>query len=250
MSRAFDVFTTLLTFWKQDPRILAVIGLGSLARPHRMDTYSDLDFFLIVETTSKVDFLQDPSWLHLHDNGYCFRNTNDGFKAFTLDQVFVECAVFTLDELPSIPYDQPTLYYLKEGVDAALIPRKIKTIEPIDRRFCFEECISQLYVGLGRYLRGEVFAACTMIQTYALENYLKATLPQWPSAIEQDPFVYTRRLEVAHPESNAVLASVVLGYLHTLKSAEVLFEFVKKHMGVHPLYPSIEAYLNKGSIQS
>ncbi len=48
MASALDVFLTLLNFWKSDERILAVLGLGSLARPKRMNTYSDLDFFIVV----------------------------------------------------------------------------------------------------------------------------------------------------------------------------------------------------------
>ena len=52
MASALDVFLTLLNFWKSDERILAVLGLGSLARPKRMNTYSDLDFFIVVEQGS------------------------------------------------------------------------------------------------------------------------------------------------------------------------------------------------------
>ena len=243
MASALDVFSTLLNFWKSDKRILAVLGLGSLARPKRMDTYSDLDFFIIVEQRYKADFLNDPSWLRLSDKGYCFQNTKDGFKALTQGDVFIECAVFTLDELRSIPYDRPTIYYAKNEEIQSKIPDKIQTFHRVDSAYCLEECISQLMIGLQRWHRGETFASFTMIQVYAVENYLKAVLPSWPLLIEQDPFVYPRRIEQAYPESKAILSSLVLGYNHTRQSGQRLLDLLKKHVPNHPLYSKIEPLL-------
>ena len=243
MATALDVFSTLLSAWKSDERILAVLGLGSLARPQRMDTYSDLDFFLVVEQGCKADFLNDTSWLQLSEKGYCFQNTKDGFKALTQGDIFIECAVFTLDELPSIPYDRPTIYYAKNEEIHSKIPYKVQTIHTEDSAYCLEECISQLLIGLQRYHRGETLAAFTMIQVYAVENYLKAVLPSWPPSIEQDPFVYARRIEAAYPESKAILSFLVLGYDHTRHSGQRLLDLLKKHVPNHPLYSKIEPLL-------
>jgi hypothetical protein len=243
MGNAFNAFTALLKTWKQDPRILAVLGLGSLARPQRMDSYSDLDFFLLVETPFKPDFLSNLSWLPLGEKGYCFQNTNDGFKALITGDIFVECAVFTLDELPSISYDRPTIYYLKDPSIQSKIPMKIKTIEPLNPVYYLEECISQLLIGLQRWHRKETFAAFTMIQVVAVESFLKATLPPWPSSIDPDPYVYARRIEQAYPESESLLSLLVLGYDHTFQSAKTLYALLKKHVIHHPLYDQIESLL-------
>ncbi len=53
---------------------LALIGLGSVGRElDRLDQYSDLDFFVIVASGHKQDFINDLSWLSV---GYGGRNSS------------------------------------------------------------------------------------------------------------------------------------------------------------------------------
>lgn len=228
-------FYKLLHAWKHDERILAVLGLGSLARPKRMDEFSDYDFFLIVKDASKKNFLKQTSWLKLNETQYLFRNTVDGFKAIVEGNVFIECAIFTVSELNDIPYDRPKLYWIRPGVNAKNIPLKKRRISSYDTTYYLEECWSQLYVGLGRYLRGEHFAALHMIQIYAVESYLKATLPLWPKTIEQDPFVYVRRFEQAYPNVHDELSLLLSGYSTIPESAKTLYEKLIQHHTGHPL---------------
>ncbi len=49
---------------EQTDHTLALIGLGSVGLElERLDDYSDLDFFVIVEAGYKAAFMQDLSWL-------------------------------------------------------------------------------------------------------------------------------------------------------------------------------------------
>src|SRR5436190_636792 len=75
---------------------LALIGLGSVGTElERLDDYSDLDFFVIVEPGRKPDFIQNLDWLSRPGPiAYAFRNTAEGYKVLFEDGVFCEFAVF------------------------------------------------------------------------------------------------------------------------------------------------------------
>ena len=58
----------------------ALIGLGSVGQDTaRLDAWSDLDFFLIVDPGAKARYLDDLGWLAAaHPLAWSFRNTGDG----------------------------------------------------------------------------------------------------------------------------------------------------------------------------
>mgnify|MGYP001828321429 FL=1 len=75
---------------------LALIGLGSAgAEVERLDAYSDLDFFVIVQPGSMRTFLDSLFWLEsVAPVVYYFLNTPDGYKLLFADGIFSEMAVF------------------------------------------------------------------------------------------------------------------------------------------------------------
>lgn len=82
---------------------LALIGLGSCgAETARLDRWSDLDFFAIVETGCKARYLDRLDWLAAaHPVAWHFRNTVDGHKALMSDGLFCEFAVLPRVEFGS-----------------------------------------------------------------------------------------------------------------------------------------------------
>jgi len=84
---------------EQSPHALALIGLGSVGLElYRLDDYSDLDFFVIVEPGYKHAFINDLDWLSkLCPIAYCFLNSVDGYKLLFTDGIFCEFAVFEPD---------------------------------------------------------------------------------------------------------------------------------------------------------
>ena len=78
----------------QSDHALALIGLGSVGTElDRLDAYSDLDFFAIVEPTYKSRYLQHPDWLYrVHPIAFAFENTADGYKLLFADGIFCEMA--------------------------------------------------------------------------------------------------------------------------------------------------------------
>ena len=85
--------------------VLALIGLGSVGvELERLDTYSDLDFFAIVEPRYKSTYMNDMAWLSVISRvAFHFPNTKEGYKLLFADGIFCELAVFDLDKLQIIP---------------------------------------------------------------------------------------------------------------------------------------------------
>lgn len=81
---------------------LALIALGSGGLDTgRLDNYSDLDFFVIVEDGYKNDYLKDLNWLNsIATLVFQYRNTIDGYKILFQDGVFCELAVLKNTNFP------------------------------------------------------------------------------------------------------------------------------------------------------
>jgi len=221
-------------------RARALIGLGSVGlERERLDRYSDLDFFAIVESGHKKDFLDDLSWLAgVHPLAYAFRNTLDGYKALFDDGIFCEFAVFEEPELERIPFAPGRLVWKREGVsDDLRLPRFIPS-GPGERstEWLLGEALTNLYTGLGRYRRGEKLAAMRLIQVFAVDRLLelaeKLDPPAAPSL--RDPFALERRFEQRNPEIAPALASFAQGYERNVESARAILEFLDQRFEVNP----------------
>ena len=96
---------------KSSGKAHALLGLGSVGiATERLDQYSDVDFFVIVQVGHKQYFLDSLHWLSdIHPIDYAVRNTVDGYKVLYADGVFcVFCdfAVFEPHELVHIPFSK------------------------------------------------------------------------------------------------------------------------------------------------
>lgn len=225
---------------KESGRGLALFGLGSVGlETDRLDEHSDLDFFAIVEPGSKELFLRDDlDWLaRVHPLVYRFRNTRDGFKVLFDDGVFAEFAVFEPAELADIPFARGRIVWKQPHVDDSIaipvlagIPR-----EPAGAEWLVGEALTNLYVGLGRFRRGEKLAAARLIQSHAVDRILElAPLvePETPSL--RDPFSGERRFEQRFPKVAAELPRFNQGYERSPESALAILEFLERHFEVNP----------------
>ena len=78
LSRLGDIGASLA----RSKKGVALIGLGSVGiELNRLDEFSDLDFFAIVEPGYKAEFIERLDWLgSICPIAYSFRNTPDGHK--------------------------------------------------------------------------------------------------------------------------------------------------------------------------
>lgn len=219
---------------------LAVIGLGSVgAELDRLDAYSDLDFFVIVEPGAKRGFLDSLLWLEdAAPVVYAFLNTTDGFKLLFEDGVFAEMAVFEPHELAHIPFTGGRFVWQDPDFElpVPLEGNKRPTAEPLQTtEWLVNEALTNLYIGLGRYQRGEILSAARFIQGHALERILDlASLIEQPQPGQSDPFDRARRFEQSFPETAAHLAQFLPGYKDSPAAARAMLAFLDAHFEVNP----------------
>ena len=224
---------------------LALIGLGSVGREtDRLDAWSDLDFFAIVEPGHKARYLERLDWLAAaHPLAWHFQNTRDGHKALMADGVFCEFAVFEPDELEAIPFAPGRIAWKREGVDDALaVPRRaLPTTQLPDETWIVGEALSCLLVGLVRWHRGEKLAAMRMVQSHALDRLIELDALRQQQRGEArpgaDPFSRERRLEQRQASLRAELAHLAAGYEHTPRAALALLDALQRRGAL--LHPAV-----------
>lgn len=217
---------------------LALLGLGSVGtETDRLDAYSDLDFFAIVEPGYKPYYLEHlDAWLgRVEPLAYTFRNTEDGYKALYADGIFCEFAVFEPDELARISFAAGRLVWRAEHFDPVLLqPSSTHGQSPTHTiEWCLGEALTNLYVGLGRDLRGEHLAALRLIQVHAVDRVLESialTFPATPAS--RDPFARERRFEQRYPQFADQNAQWMQGYARNHESALALLAFLRAHFTV------------------
>jgi hypothetical protein len=185
---------------------LALIGLGSVGLElDRLDDYSDLDFFVIVEAGTKAMFLSNLRWLSsIHPIVYQFQNTVDGYKLLFADGVFCEFAIFEPHELPSIPFAPGRIVWKQSHVDEQIrVPTKPSHSTTHDLEW---------HLGVVEL-------------THLLE-------PERPVAA--DPFTPERRYEQRFPETAQHLSTFVQGYERSRESALAILAFLEQHFDVSP----------------
>jgi hypothetical protein len=222
---------------KNTGKALALLGLGSVgAERDRLDAYSDLDFFAIVKPGQKAVFIQNLDWLSsIHAVIYAFQNTVDGYKLLYEDGIFCEFAVFEPDELAHIPFAAGRIVWHDPVFDPALVVPAVKTHQPPPVEWHVGEALTNLYVGLGRYHRGEKLSAARFVQEYAVDRVIAlSALIETEQPVYRDPFGGERRYEQRFPGIAALLPDFMPGYDRTLEAARAILAFLDQHFDINP----------------
>jgi len=221
---------------KNTDNALALLGLGSVGQEtDRLDDYSDLDFFVIVKDGHKNTFIEDLDWLSsVCPIAYYFKNTVDGYKLLYEDGIFCEMAVFEPRELANIPFTGGRIIWKDAAFNERIATpqRKTESEHPIE--WLLGEALTNLYVGLGRYHRGEKLSAARFIQGYAVDRILElsATIKR-PQPGHEDVFVPERRFEQRFPDIAVHLPQFIQGYERSCESARAILAFLDAHFEVN-----------------
>ena len=221
-------FDDIIQLNKQKEHVLGFIGFGSMHYQHRLDKYSDIDFFIVVEKAFKNVLLKDISWLEVAKVAWWYQETPDGLKVMYEDGIFLEFAVFTQDELKGIPFEEGTVYYLKDGISESIFTPKNAPKKVIDQQYTLNTWLSNLYIGLLRELRGEKAASFLMIQVYASHHFLTLLNPSI-----DDPFVVERRVE---SRINLDYEKLYAGYLGNKTSAMYQLRILKETYDIPEIF--------------
>lgn len=231
-----------------DPAGQALLALGSAGvEITRADKYSDIDFFAIVSPGSKTRFLEDVAWLEADSKvAWIFQNTPDGFKLLWEDGIFGEMAVFEPAELPEIAFSPGRVVWSQaEFPIDLLIPQSTHGVraEPRDWEFLSSEMLTNIYVGLGRFLRGEKLSGWRFIQSHAFSlglEIIELTQPSNPN-VDVDRYNIDRRFEQRYETQREYLENSLLGISRTVDSAEYLLKWLyEKGLNRNPLTAEVE----------
>ncbi|MCI4065946.1 hypothetical protein MRQ36_26710 [Micromonospora sp. R77] len=232
--------------------VVALLGLGSAGIEHdRLDDHSDLDFFVIVDDGAKPRYLASIDWLAAPcPVAYSFANDRNGRKARYADGVFVEYAVFTVDELRALPVAGARVVWQRADAPADLAScGPAPAGPPFDTvEFHLNEALTNLYVGLHRELRGERLTASRFIQSYAVDRVVSLLNLAAGPGRHRDPFDLSRRVEAAYPPEVLPLAEMVPGYADNRRAAAVTLAWLVQRYPVDPVIrAAIEQLLADGS---
>jgi hypothetical protein len=179
------------------PDALALLALGSCGKDRaRLDAYSDLDFFVIVEAHAKQTWIENLDWLTTGSPlVFTHRNTQDGWKTLDQDGILCEFAVFHPDELQHIPFAEGKVVWARDDFDTTCL-RPTRVAQADDLGWLALEATTNILVGLKRLLRGETLAARQAICVFAADQVC-ALLQANNKA---DPFNAWRQLDIRHPD--------------------------------------------------
>lgn len=222
----------------QTGNALALLSLGSVGvEVDRLDNYSDLDFFAIVKPGFKQAFIQNLDWLEsIAPVAFAFLNTHDGYKLLYADGVFCEFAVFEPDELAQAHFSPGRIIWKDASFNETDIhpPRPDKE-KKLDIEWQLGEALTNLYVGMGRYRRGEKLSAARFIQGFAVDRVLElAAAVETEAPVYRDQYMNERRFEKRFPVTTEHLAEFVQGYERTPESARAILDFLDQHFKVNP----------------
>lgn len=215
---------------------LALIGLGSVGTElDRIDAYSDLDFFTIVRDGYKQQFINNLDWMAaVHPIAFSFLNTPDGCKLLYADGIFCEMAVFEVHELPHIPFARGRVVWKDDSFDDSLAAPQVKTPRVRSVEFLLGEALTNLYVGLGRFHRGEKLSAARFIECYAVDRVVElAAQIETAQPAHKDIFTPERRFETQFPGVAAQLPQMMQGYDRTPESARAILVFLDAHFEIN-----------------
>ncbi|MCA9866040.1 MAG: hypothetical protein KC410_06090 [Anaerolineales bacterium] len=222
-----------------EPTALALIGLGSVGRElSRLDDYSDLDFFVIVESEHKQRYIDNLAWLEAaHPLAYTFRNSVDGYKFLFADGIYGEMAVFGPEELANAAYAPGRMVWRRADMPQSAAspahwpPRR----SPPSLDHLLGEALTNLYVGLGRFRRGEKLSAFRFIQGYAVDRVVDlAQRMASQTAAEEDHFDGPRRFERRFPDLAGALPALMPGYEHSPEAAAAILSLLSAHFEIDP----------------
>lgn len=232
----------------QSEGALALLGFGSIGQDlARLDEYSDLDFFAIVRPGFKKRFFADLDWLNrVHPVAYAFANTKDGYKLLFADGIFCEFAIFEPAELVNIPFTAGRVVWQSADFDTALLakPASLKPERSVE--WLVGEALTNVYVGLGRFHRGEKLSAARFIQWYAVDRLVELAALLEPAAADgADPFDGSRRFEDRYGKTAVHLPQFIPGYKNSPAAAQAILEFLDEHFAVNSaMKQAIQALIN------
>jgi hypothetical protein len=224
--------------WQKTGKARALIGFGSAGiETDRMDEYSDLDFLAIVKKGYKKELSENLDWLtEVAPISYCFIDKYDAFRLFFQDGIYCEFGVCEETEVRDIPHSEGRIIWCEEDFDRSLrLPSRECEYDITSPELHIGEILTNLYVGLCRYARGEKLTAARYIERQALDFLLECSRFMTPeTTYYKDIFTVDRRYEIRYPSLAAYLPGMLQGYEKCPESALAILDCTEQYFPVDP----------------
>lgn len=191
---------------KENPDVIGLVFLGSAAAMHRVDQWSDHDFYLVVKNGMGEFFRTNLSWVpDIEQAVLTPRETEHGLKIVFEDGRILEFAVFEDQELELASANDWIAAVDKQNIEERMRSIELRSSQQAPLEFAteYELFLAQLLIGVGRYRRGEVITAGQFVRSYAAKRLISLVkLTQAPvpgTESESDNLDATRRFEKQHP---------------------------------------------------
>jgi hypothetical protein len=198
-----------------DARVIGLIFLGSSAgKTRQADEWSDHDFFVIVKSGEQEAFRAQLDWLpDAAQIVFAFRETAHGLKVLYRNGHLIEFAIFDAEELFLAKVNDYAVVIDRDKVAESLAKIARESVaEARDDDYYVGMCLGNLWVGLGRYLRGERLSGHQFVKTHAVARLLTLLARHVKAAHELalDNLDEWRRFERAYPEIGEALNAILL----------------------------------------
>lgn len=198
--------------------VIGLVAVGSMAEQDYIpDKWSDHDFSVIVKNGSQGNFRKDLSWLPNYKNiVFIIQETEHGFKALYCNGHLIEFAVFNLEELYCLKVNRYKVLIDRTGIEEHL--ERIKNTTSLQTKLTYDnslllgEFITSLWIGIGRYNRGEKTSAHEFVKISALKSFLTLLEKHLPSEKKEliDNLDPLRRFELMYPDLGKEIETILL----------------------------------------
>ncbi|MBK9125311.1 MAG: hypothetical protein IPM16_19610 [Chloroflexi bacterium] len=215
----FRAYTAALTAsLAADPRVIGLIAAGSMAEQGRTpDAWSDHDFLVVVEDGAQESFRTDLRWMPMHERiAFSIRETEHGLKVLYDIPHLAEFAIFDRAELDVMVANDYRVLIDRGGIAEAMTRIAAKTAATTatpdyDPQRDLLMVLSLIYVGYGRWARGEHLSAHVFLKHHLMHHLLRLLRHLHAGDAARldslDPF---RRFEMAYPALGERLNALML----------------------------------------
>ncbi|CAH1197587.1 hypothetical protein PAECIP111893_00833 [Paenibacillus plantiphilus] len=224
--------------------VLMLLGLGSVGiETERLDEYSDLDFFVIAKPGHAQRFIDQLDWLEdTYPLAYAFKNSDFGCKILFQDGIYGEYAVFEESDMETAGYSEGRIVWKApsfNNLDIVKPKIKLPELKTKTMDFAINEALTNLYVGLGRYARGEKLSGTRFVEGYAVDNIIAIMHMLQPEVdYYPDCFGNDRRFEKRFPLTEDMLGNMIQGYKKVPQSAIYILNYLEK---IYPINERMSA---------
>jgi len=210
-SDEYEQFTaTLLRTLEEDPGVLGLVALGSMAEPTWRDAWSDHDFWVVTQPGCQGGLLDDLGWLPNSDRILVrARHGNRHYSVLYRSGHRAEFAVFDPQEAATGTVTVNRVLLDRSDV-AAVVARAQEHRRPqpwseAKRVFVFDNLLILLCTAVARWHRGELLSARRYLDQFAIDSLLDLALADRP---DRDPIDPRRHFERRQPRLAQALESL------------------------------------------